>query len=564
MLESGRDCRRAVASMPRVPCRDGSATRRSLVASNVIVTEQDRYTVAGLMRHLARQQADDEMLVQGTERRTWAEEFDVACRVAQAAKGDGIDVGDRIAFLDRNGIAYFDFLFGGSLIGAVSVAVNWRLAPAEMAAIIDDSGAPVLAIHADYLQSLEDMASGLPSVRRIVVIGDAAGCADPRAVSFDAWVEGTSAEDPGHVGGPDEVSMQLYTSGTTGLPKGVMLTNANLSTAISEAGITFRITDDTVSLVAMPLFHIGGSGWALCAMSRGGRSIILRDVDPNVLLGLIAAERITEMFVVPAVLMLLLATPALPQTDLSSLRLIFYGASPISEDVLVKCMGAFGCAFCQVYGMTETTGAITALSFEDHDPDGPRRGLLRSAGRPHQSVALRVVDVNTGQDAPLGAVGEVWTRSPYNMAGYWRKPEETAATIDADGWLKTGDAGYFDADGYLYLHDRIKDMVVSGGENIYPAEVENVLLSHPAVVDAAVIGVPDAKWGETVKAIVVLGPGESLDEASVIAHCRARLAHYKCPTSVAATDALPRNPSGKILKRELRAPYWVGKERSIN
>ena len=240
---------------------------------------------------------------------------------------------------------------------------------------------------------------------------------------------------------------------------------------------------------------------------RGGRSIILRDVDPGLLLDLVATERITEMFVVPAVLMMLLATPSLATTDLSSLRLIFYGASPISEDVLVKCMAAFGCGFCQVYGMTETTGAITALPFEDHDPDGPRRGLLRSAGKPHESVELRVVDPDTGKDADAGEVGEIWTRSPYNMAGYWGKHDETARTIDADGWLRTGDAGYFDADGYLFLHDRIKDMVVSGGENIYPAEVENVLLSHPALVDAAVIGVPDERWGETVKAIVVLAPG---------------------------------------------------------
>ena len=535
------------------------------MGSSVTVTEQDRYTVAGLLRRLARRQANEEMLAQGAARRTWSEEFDVACRVAQAAKREGLGVGDRIAFLDRNGIAYFDFLFGGSLIGAVNVAVNWRLAPAEMAAIVDDSGARMLVIHADYLPALAGMTSGLPAVRRIVVIGGTAAVGtDARAVSFDTWIDGCAAEDPGHVGGPDEVSMQLYTSGTTGLPKGVMLTNANLSTAISEAGLTFHITDDTVSLVAMPLFHIGGSGWALCAMSRGGRSIILRDVDPNVLLELIAAERITEMFVVPAVLMLVLAAPSLQDADLSSLRLIFYGASPISEDVLVKCMAAFGCAFCQVYGMTETTGAITALSFEDHDPDGPRRGLLRSAGKPHQSVALRVVDPDTGLDAAPGAVGEVWTRSPYNMAGYWRKPEETAATIDGEGWLRTGDAGYFDEHGYLYLHDRIKDMVVSGGENIYPAEVENVLLSHPSITDAAVIGVPDTKWGETVKAIIVLGPGETLDEAGIIAHCRDRLAHYKCPTSVDVTDALPRNPSGKILKRELRTPYWAGKERSIN
>ena len=250
------------------------------------------------------------------------------------------------------------------------------------------------------------------------------------------------------------------------------------------------------------------------------------------------------MFVVPAVLMLLLATPSLGETDLSSLRLIFYGASPISEDVLVKCMTTFGCAFCQVYGMTETTGAITALPFEDHDPDGPRRGLLRSAGKPHTSVALRVVDPDSGRDAAMGAVGEVWTRSPYNMAGYWRKPEETAATVDDDGWLRTGDAGYFDADGYLYLHDRIKDMIVSGGENVYPAEVENVLLSYPAIVDAAVIGVPDPKWGETVKAIVVLAPGKTLDEAAVIAHCRDNLR---------TTSARPRSMSRTLCRATLRA-----------
>ncbi len=370
-----------------------------MTTSVPVVTVEDRYTVAGLIRHLARTQPDHEMLVCADERRTWNEEYRQACRVANACVRDGLEAGDRIAFLDRNGMAYFDVLFGGSLIGAVNVAVNWRLSPEEMGAIIDDSTAPLLVVHMDYVPALRAMGSELPGVRRIVLLGDGT-VTDARAVSFDEWLSGCDAADPGHVGTPGEVSMQLYTSGTTGLPKGVMLTNANLATAIGEAGQTFSIGTDTVSLVAMPLFHIGGSGWALCAMSRGGCSVILRDVDPTLLLQLVAREGITEMFLVPAVLMFLLATPTLESTDLSSLRLIFYGASPISEDVLVKCMAAFGCGFCQVYGMTETTGAITSLRFEGpRPPTAPARGLLRSAGKPQHDSVERSVSSTPSRDA---------------------------------------------------------------------------------------------------------------------------------------------------------------------
>jgi acyl-CoA synthetase (AMP-forming)/AMP-acid ligase II len=265
--------------------------------------------------------------------------------------------------------------------------------------------------------------------------------------------------------------------------------------------------------------------------------------------------------------MFLLATPELATTDVSSLRRVFYGASPISEDVLVRSMRALGCAFAQVYGLTETTGAITSLMPEDHDPDGPRAALLRSAGRPFDHVELRIVDTDSGQDLPPGEVGELWTRSDQNMLGYWNKADETAKILTDDGWFHTGDAGWIDDEGYLFLHDRIKDMIVSGGENIYPAEVENALLAHPAVVDAAVIGVPDDRWGETVKAIVVTSPDQAADReelaADIMAATRDRIAHYKCPTSIDFIEQLPRNPSGKVLKRELRRPYWADHERNI-
>jgi long-chain acyl-CoA synthetase len=547
-----------------------------------------RYTVSGLLRANTEDRPDNTMFVDGNLSWTWAEHHARASKVGNALRSEGMDLGSRIAFLDRNGIQYFETLFGGALGGMVNVAVNWRLAASEMAGVIDDSTAEVLVISHEYMHCLAQMESGLPSVRRIVVIeGDdkdsTLGAGEQyakRLVSYEDWIADQPESDLGHVPDPAEVSLQLYTSGTTGLPKGVMLTNSNLASAIGGADSSFQIGPDIVSLVAMPLFHIGGTGWALCAMSRGGKSVILRDVDPRRLLDLVETERISHMFVVPALLMMMLAVPELAERDTTSLREVYYGASPIAEEVLVSCLRTYKCHFTQVYGMTETTGAICALVSDDHDPDGPRRHLLRSAGKALPGVELRIADPETGAEVSTGSVGELLTRSPYTMLGYWEKPQETAAAIDGDGWMKTGDAGFIDEDGYLFLSDRIKDMIVSGGENIYPAEVENILLSHGGVVDAAVIGVPDDRWGETVKAIVVFNKpdGGVLSDsdagaeaeaeaeaagAELIELCRARLAHYKCPTSVNFVETLPRNPTGKILKRELREPFWKGRERHI-
>jgi long-chain acyl-CoA synthetase len=310
------------------------------------------------------------------------------------------------------------------------------------------------------------------------------------------------------------------------------------------------------------MFHIAGLGWATAGLYHGCRTVVLRDVVPAEVLDVLSHQGVTHAFMVPAVIQMLLQAPDLAKADFGSLQKLVYGASPIAAPVLERAISTMGCDFVQVYGLTETTGAITQLQAEDHDPGG-RPGLLRSCGKPYSWVELRVVDSATRRDATAGEVGELWTRSAQNMAGYWNNPDATKAVLDADGWFHTGDAGYLDEDGYVYLHDRVKDMIVTGGENVYPAEVENALMRHSKVADVAVFGVPDERWGEAVKAAVVPAAGDPPGADELIAFCHEKLAGYKCPKSIDFTTALPRNPSGKLLKRELRAPYWEGRERQV-
>ena len=499
------------------------------------------------------------MIVCGPRTVTWVEMDGRSSRMAQGLRATGVRPQDRVAFLDKNGVEYFEVLFGGGKANVVNVAVNWRLAAAEMAYVINDASARVLFVGPDFLAHLDAMEGSLETVEKIVVIGG-----HPRHEAYETWLMRHPATDPMTTSAPDDVAMQLYTSGTTGLPKGAMLTNANLGTLIPYTGPLWHFDETSVNLVCMPLFHIGGSGWALVGMAKGAVSILFREFMPAEILTALEGHRITNALFVPAMLQVLAGVPGAAERDYSALRSIVYGASPITNDVLVRAMRTFRCPFAQVYGLTETTGAITQLDPEDHVPDGERSRRLRSAGKPFPWVELRVMDPATEAPCAPGVVGELWTRSPQNFRGYWARPEETARVLDRDGWLKTGDAGYLDDEGFLFLTDRVKDMIISGAENIYPAEVENALAEHPSVADVAVIGVPDERWGETVKAIVVPRAGASATAADLIAFARSRLAHYKCPTSVDFAGTLPRNPSGKLLKRELREPYWRGRERRIN
>ena len=524
------------------------------------MTNQSSFRCAAdIVRTYALEKPAAEMIKFGAISVLWADMDNRSNRVAQGLIASGIRPQERVAFLEKNSIEYFEVLYGCSKANVVDVSVNWRLAPAEILYTLNDSEAKLLFVGADFFAAVESIEAELTSVLTIVALGD-----HPRWVSYDTWTSSREAIDPKVPAQTSDIAFQLYTSGTTGLPKGVMTSNANLFKLVSNVLDAWGMDETSKNVATMPLFHIGGSGWAVAGQYIGATTLLVRDPLPNVLLDLMEHERATNAFYVPALLAFMALTPGASDRDYSSMRSVVYGASPITNEVLMASMATLKCPHIQVYGMTETTGAITELSPEDHDPGGPRAHLLRSAGKPYPWVEMQIVDTETGEVQAPGSVGELWTRSAQNMVGYWNKPEETAKTFTADGWLKTGDAGYIDEEGFLFLTDRVKDMIVSGGENVYPAEVENALASHPAIAEVAVIGVPSDKWGETVKAVVVLRDGAIADEQSIIKHAKVLLAGFKCPTSVDFVAVLPRNPSGKVLKKDLREPFWAGKSRRIN
>jgi long-chain acyl-CoA synthetase len=482
-------------------------------------------------------------------------------QVANALLTAGVKRGERIAYFGKNSDSYFELFFGAAKMGGATTPINWRLAGPEVAYILQDSRAPILFVGREFVDIIGSILETCPTLKTIVAMEASAG----NCAVYASWRDAAPAGPPqAEVGAEDDV-LQLYTSGTTGRPKGVMLAVRNLMnlrTLMDQTGeewATWAASD--VSLMAMPVGHIGGTGWGFWTLSCGAKGIVLRDFDPGRILELIDSEKINKVFLVPSALQAIVNHPRARQIDYGHLKYISYGASPIPLGLLRECVEVFGCSFVQMYGMTETSGAIVALPPEDHSLEGSAK--MRSAGKPLPGVELAIVD-------PLGKrfgpheVGEIAIRSASNMKGYWNRPDATAATIDSEGWLRTGDAGYLDEDGYLFIHDRVKDMIISGGENVYPAEVENAIYTHPDVAEVAVIGVPSKRWGEEVKAVIVPKAGRVPEEADVIRWARERLAAFKVPKSIDLVDALPRNATGKVLKRELREKYWKGYERQVN
>ena len=485
-----------------------------------------------------------------------------ANRIGNALKGLGIGPGDRVSCMTRHHVECILLSLAACKIGAVCMPVNWRLAASEIEYIVTHGEAHFLMVDAAFV----------PIVRQATLLNLSKIVCTEHAMEdmqgFIEWYADANEELTAVEAQPNDAALQLYSSGTTGLPKGVVLTHAGLLSTCRVVASEWHFDSNSIFANPLPTFHVAGMTMLLLTLYAGGRGIAYADFDPAAFIDSISRNGITHSFLVPSMMQFMLNAPNSGTGDYRTLTLIAYGGSPISERVLKNVIEVFQCQLLQVYGMTEVSGPVTFLGAADHQPGSNWAHLLRSAGKPVGGARIRIVNPGTMTDVPVGEIGEIWIESDRNLKEYWRNPKATAEAYpegrnERGGWMRSGDAGYLQ-NGYLYIHDRVKDMIISGGENIYPAEVENVLMQHPGVEDAAVFAVPDEKWGEAVKAAVVVRPDMLLSEQDLINFIRDRLAHYKCPKSVDFMASLPRNPSGKLLKRVLRQPYWEGRDRLVS
>ena len=479
-------------------------------------------------------------------------------RLANGLLDLGVKKEQRVAILGENSLEHCLLFMAASKIGAVAVPLNYRLTATELAYIINDAETQVLIVLDSMAETLAALRAHLsPSIHLIT-----GSLSD--SLHWAPWLESFPSTKPIIEVEQTAPYLQLYTSGTTGNPKGVIISHFNVVQlgTMSLLAAPKRVARGSAGIVVAPLFHIGGAGSAILGVCYGQHTLLHETFDPIKLLDDIENYPVGNVFMVPAMIMFLLQIPGIEKRDFSQLEIISYGASPISETVLAQAMAVFKCEFMQLYGMTETTGSVVSLLPSDHHRAlAGKPELLRSCGKPMVGAEVKVVDA-AGNTVAANEVGEIWIKSDTNMMRYHNLPEATAKDL-TDGWVHTGDAGYLDAEGYLYLKDRIKDMVVSGGENIYPVEVENALAKHDAIADVAVIGIPDDKFGEALLAVVVLKPGSSLTAEEMVEFCRDKIAGYKIPRRLEIVTELPRNPSGKILKKNLREPYWQNAERAI-
>jgi acyl-CoA synthetase (AMP-forming)/AMP-acid ligase II len=515
------------------------------------------YQLGDIPRYHARNRPDAAAILADGGRMTWREVDLESNRVSNALRAAGARAGDCVGYLGKNTPFLPVALFGVSKGGMTFMPLNWRLAAAEIAVILSDSECKLIFVDSEFLGLAKDALQRAGVAPTIVELGGG----EAAEFTITAFLRGASTEDPLIPVPSTTTALRVYTSGTTGLPKGVELSheNFNMTRLCEHLEPAIPWNSDDVFLMFMPNFHTAGSGLMLQSLYNGGAVSMLHAFEPGLVLRAIRETHPTILLIVPSALQMLLDHPLARQTDFSCLKLCMYAGSPISLPLIQRAMAEMRCDFVQWYGATETVSAVTLLRSHQHRLDDESK--LRSCGTPLPLTSVRVVDAS-GADVRRGEVGEIWVRTPTLFKGYWRRPEETSR-VKQNGWYRTGDAGYQDADGYLYIHDRMKDMIVSGGENVYSAEVERVLEKHPAVAQVAVIGVPDPKWGEAVKAIIVLHNGAAAEEAELISFCRLSLGGYKLPKSIDVVHDLPRTPSGKVQKAILRAAYWKGESRAI-
>ncbi|MFT5692187.1 MAG: acyl-CoA synthetase (AMP-forming)/AMP-acid ligase II [Oceanicoccus sp.] len=495
--------------------------------------------------------------------RLWGSLLERVAKFAGGLHAYELGAGERVALLGLNSDNYFESTFGIPWAGYCVVPLNTRWALAENKYAIEDSGTRVLMFDDAFMNQAQQLKDQLPRLEHLIYMGS--GETPSWAESYEQIIDSNSAIAPSTRNGNDMAGI-FYTGGTTGFPKGVMQSHLAIWASALGAVPDFAITQTHSYLHAAPMFHMADFAGSMGTLLAGAKHVFVQSFDAGLVLKTIATQSITHTLLVPAMIKMVLNHPDASTTDLSSLEKIFYGASPMPAIVLAHAMKQWPhLNFVQAYGQTELAPIITTLSAGDHRKGGE---LLKSAGRATPVSDIRLLD-GEGKDVPLGQQGEVVVRGPHAMLGYWNKPEETAKALK-DGWVFTGDAGVFDAQGYLYIVDRVKDMVVTGGENVFTTEVENALISHDAVQDVAVIGIPHQEWGEAVHGIVILDPNytaNGLDGlvAELIQHCHKSIAGYKCPKSITFREQpLPLSGAGKVLKTELRKPFWEGMDKQVN